>query len=149
MSFTLSSPAFADGAPIPQRCSGDGANLSPPLTWQDPPAGTRSFALVVEDPDAPSGTFRHWGIYDIDAETRQLPEGAAGPFAAAVNDNGRQGYGGPRPPKGHGPHHYHFRLMALDTERLDLPPSARVADISRAAQPHLLGEAVLTGIYER
>jgi hypothetical protein len=148
MSFTLSSPAFADNGPIPPRHSGEGGDLSPPLSWEDPPAGTKGFVLVVEDPDAPGGTFRHWGIYNIDGDTRSLPEGVSG-LPAAVNDYGTRDYHGPRPPRGHGVHHYRFRLAALDTDRLELPPTAEVADLWQAARTHLLGEAATVGTYER
>src|SRR5688572_23059677 len=126
MPFELKSPSIQDQGPIPERYTADGANLSPPLEWSDPPPQTRSLALIVEDPDAASGIFRHWGLYNIDAEERRLPEGAGKQFAATVNDFGEPGYGGPRPPRGHGPHHYHFKLVALDVEKLDLSPSAHV-----------------------
>lgn len=148
MTFTISSPAFADGAVIPRRFTGDGENLSPPLEWRDAPAGTKSFALIVEDPDAPSGTFRHWGIYDIPGGTTRIAEGG-GAFPSTKTDFNRQGYGGPRPPKGHGPHHYHFRLGALDVDHLKVPPKATVEEMWAAARPHLLGEAAMIGIYER
>ncbi len=149
MTFTLSSSAFVDGAPIPRRFTGDGENVSPALEWRDPPTGTKSFALIVEDPDAPNGTFRHWGIYDIPAGLQGIAEGSGDVFPAATTDAGRQSYGGPRPPQGHGPHHYHFRLGALDIDHLDVSPTATVAEMWQAAKPHLLGEAAIVGIYER
>src|SRR5690606_5678044 len=116
MAFTLESPAFENGQTIPEAYVREGGNLSPPLRWSGAPAGTRSFLLVVEDPDAPRGVFRHWAVYDIVAERTELPEGTAGPerFRQGVNDFGNDRYDGPRPPKGHGIHHYHFRLSALD-----------------------------------
>jgi Raf kinase inhibitor-like YbhB/YbcL family protein len=151
MSFVLISPAFVDGAPIPAQYSRDGANLSPPLQWTGAPPATGSFALIVEDPDAPSGVFRHWGAYNLPADRDELAEGvdARRVYADAVNDFGKAQYDGPQPPRGHGLHHYHFRLLALDAPRLDLPKNAKVADLLAAAKPHVLGEADLVGTYER
>ena len=146
--ISLSSDAFKDGQPIPVQYTCDGANQPPGLNWGDPPPGTKSFALVVDDPDAPSGTFRHWGMYDIPGSARSYGGGHhAG--TEVVNDFGTPGYGGPCPPKSHGPHHYHFKLFALDTDRLDLPPSAKVVDVENAAAQHLIGRGELIGIYER
>jgi Raf kinase inhibitor-like YbhB/YbcL family protein len=144
----LSSSAFQDGQPIPTQYTCDGANQSPPLQWGEPPPGTKSFALVIDDPDAPSGTFRHWGVFDIPASARSLGgEQRAGTEGA--NDFGKPGYGGPCPPKGHGVHHYHFKLFALDTDRLDVGANAKVADIENAAQQHALAQGELIGMYER
>jgi Raf kinase inhibitor-like YbhB/YbcL family protein len=144
----LTSDAFQDGQAIPQQYSCDGADQSPPLRWGEPPAGTKSFALIVDDPDAPSGTFRHWGAFDIPAEARSLSAGqAAG--TQAVNDFGKTGYGGPCPPKGHGVHHYHFKLFALGVERLGLGADAKVEDVEKAARRHAIGQAELIGTYER
>lgn len=144
----LTSEAFRDGQAIPQQYSCDGADQSPPLRWGEPPPGTKSFALVVDDPDAPGGTFRHWGAYDIPADARSLNAGqAAG--AQAVNDFGKTGYGGPCPPKGHGVHHYHFKLLALSVDRLGLDADAKVADVENAARRHAIGEGELIGTYER
>ena len=153
MTFTLESPAFADGAKIPTRYTREGENLSPPLAWKDPPAGTKSFVLILEDPDAPAGIFRHWAVYDIAPERTLIPEGPHSgvktePLGLGVNDFGNSFYDGPQPPKGHGPHHYHFHLAALDVARLDLPAKASVGDVWDAARSHLLGEAELVGIYE-
>jgi len=154
MSFQLKSSAVSSGGRIPERFTGDGANLSPPLAWSDPPPGTRSFALFVEDTDAPGGSFWHWGICNIAPGERQLPEGAGGAahragFETAANDFGEHAYGGPHPPRGHGVHHYHFRLLALDVERLELPPAASAKVLWRSAQSHLLGQAELVASYER
>ncbi|MHB1111312.1 MAG: YbhB/YbcL family Raf kinase inhibitor-like protein [Devosia sp.] len=150
MPFQLRSPTINGGGPVPERYIGDGANLSPPLEWSDPPPGTRSLALVVEDPDAPGGSFWHWGVYNIDAGERQLPEGAGDArFAVAINDFGEAAYGGPHPPRGDGPHHYHFRLVALDVETLELPPSAKVKQLWRAAQGHIVGQTELVATCER
>ena len=148
-SFMLSSSAFEDGQQIPTEFSCDGEDKSPPLSWSEPPAGTKSFALVVDDPDAPSGTFRHWGAWNIPADAHVIEEGQGSQFPQALNDFGRQGYGGACPPKGHGAHRYRFKLFALDTDRLDLPPGTPVEQVEAAAAEHQLGRAELTGTYER
>jgi Raf kinase inhibitor-like YbhB/YbcL family protein len=151
--FTLTSAAFQNGATIPTQFTCDGAGRSPPLAWTDPPAGSRSFALVVDDPDAPHGTFHHWGAFDISADLRLLAEGAGnspgGAIAEAVNDMGKVGYGGPCPPKGDKPHHYHFKLYALDVDRLSLPPDPKIPAVESEAQKHVVGRAELVGIYQR
>ena len=144
----LSSSAFQDGQPIPAQYSCDGANEAPPLSWGEPPEGTRSFALVVDDPDAPGGTFRHWGAYDIPADTRSMATGQS-IGSQAVNDFGNAGYGGPCPPQGHGPHHYHFKLFALRADKLDVGANASVADVESAAQKQAVAQGGLVGIYER
>jgi Raf kinase inhibitor-like YbhB/YbcL family protein len=154
MAFTLKSPAFHDQEQIPTKYTADGENLSPPLEWSDPPPGAKSFALVVEDPDAPSGVFRHWGLYNISSDRRMLPEGAGrGPktedLGLGVNDFGNPHYGGPAPPKGHGLHHYHFKLAALDVEALSQAPKMPAADVWKAAQKHIVAEAELVGTYAR
>lgn len=145
MPFSLKCPAFGNRQAIPRKYTGDGEDVSPPLSWSDAPAGTKSFVLMVEDPDAPSGTFRHWGIYDLTGS--HLPEGARG--ATVTNDFGERGYRGPAPPRGHGTHHYHFKLIALDVDRLAVPPHAKVADLRKVAKGHILGEAELIGTYSR
>jgi Raf kinase inhibitor-like YbhB/YbcL family protein len=153
MAFKLKSPAFADQAPIPPKYTADGNNLSPPLEWSDPPSGTKSFALIVEDPDAPSGTFRHWGVYNIASDLRMLPEGigqrGTERFGMAVNDFGDPTYGGPAPPKGHGTHHYHFKLAALDVDVLSKAPSMKVEDVWKTAKNHVISETELVGTYAR
>jgi Raf kinase inhibitor-like YbhB/YbcL family protein len=144
----LTSDAFQNGQPIPTQFTCDGADQTPALQWGEPPAGTRSFALVIDDPDAPSGTFRHWGVFDIPASARSLGGGQkAG--TEVTNDFGKMGYGGPCPPKGHGPHHYHFKLFALDIERLDVAANAKVVDVENAATRHAIAEGELIGTYER
>jgi Raf kinase inhibitor-like YbhB/YbcL family protein len=148
----LQSAAFEDAGDIPARFTCDGANISPPLRWSDAPSAARSFAILLSDPDAPGGVFRHWAAYDIDPAQRSLPEsvpaGAPG-MRQAVNDFHRRGYGGPCPPRGHGAHQYRFSLLALDTPSLDLGTSASCVDVERAARRHVLGEANLRGFYQR
>lgn len=153
MVFSLVSPALQDGAPIPETYVRDGQNRSPPLRWIDPPRGTRSFMLIAEDTDAPDGVFRHWAMYDLDAEVRALPEGAGdgsgGLGRLGTNDFGREGYDGPQPPPGDGPHHYHFRLAALDTPRLDVSRDADGQALLDAARTHLIDETQIVVTYER
>jgi Raf kinase inhibitor-like YbhB/YbcL family protein len=150
----LSSTAFTEGSAIPRRHTCDGEDLSPPLEWSDPPLGTRSFALLCDDPDAPGGTWHHWAAYDIPADLTQLSQGAAHhaqrhSFKQATNDFQRLGYGGPCPPRRHGPHHYHFRLLALSVDHLAVGKSASCRDVGREARKHVLAEAALVGVYER
>ena len=151
-SMQLTSTAFTDGQAIPAEFTCDGAGRSPPLQWHSPPGGTLSFALVLEDPDAPGGTFRHWGVYDLPMSARQLDTGAAQSgekdLKQTSNDFGKAGYGPPCPPKGDPPHHYHFRLLALDTTKLSGSP-AKAKDILKAGDRHVLGSAELVGVYGR
>lgn len=151
--FMLKSSAFTDGAILPTEFTCDGADQSPPLDWSEPPEGTKSFALVVDDPDAPSGTFRHWGAFNIPAAARNLAAGAGnnseGMMAQARNDFGNTGYGGACPPKGHGPHRYRFKLIALEIDRLDLGPDTPVSRLEAEVASHALASAELTGTYER
>ena len=154
MAFSVASPAFPNGQRIPPRYSKDGGNVSPPLEWHDAPRNTRSFALVVEDPDAPKGTFRHWAIYNVPPAHQGLAEGSgshspAGSLVMGVNDFGNRGYDGPQPPPGHGTHHYHFRLLALDVPELSLPDRASVKDVMDAAHPHVIAETETVGTFER
>jgi Raf kinase inhibitor-like YbhB/YbcL family protein len=122
----------------------DGEDVPPPLIWSGAPAGTKSFALIVDDPDAPGGTFCHWAIFDISPAATSVGEEMPIGVHEAVNDFGRMGYGGPCPPRGQ-LHHYRFRLMALDVARLNIPPDARYHGVQRAAEPHKLAEATLVG----
>lgn len=145
--FTLTSSAFAPGETIPPRHSCDGENLSPPLSWSSPPDGTRSLALIVDDPDAPVGTFTHWLAWGIDPEAGGLAEGEAVPVEGR-NDFGVTGYGGPCPPPGHGRHRYFFRLYALDSE-VGLPAGASREELEQALDGHVLAVAELVGSYER
>lgn len=154
MAVTLSSPAFGEGAPIPARYTCDGENISPPLSWSGAPQTTQSFALVCSDPDAPGGTWYHWGLFDLPAGTDHLDaayptDARVGASRQAVTDFRRTGYGGPCPPRGHGPHRYRFHLMALDVARLELPGSPDCRAVERACEGHILDETVLTGTYAR
>jgi Raf kinase inhibitor-like YbhB/YbcL family protein len=149
----LTSMAFADGEPIPMRYTCDGADVSPPLQWSEVAPGTKSFALICDDPDAPVGTWVHWVIYGLPATTRELPEMVAAtetlPDGAkqGLNDFRRVGYGGPCPPPGR-PHRYFFKLYALDAG-LALNARASKPDLLRAMAGHILAEAQLMGTYQR
>ena len=151
--FMLKSSAFADGTTLPTEFTCAGADQSPPLEWSEPPGGTKSFALIVDDPDAPSGTFSHWAAFNIPPTARDLAAGAGnqseGMMSQAQNDFGNSGYGGACPPNGHGPHRYRFKLFALDVDRLDVPSGAKVKDVEARAEQHLVARAELTGTYER
>jgi Raf kinase inhibitor-like YbhB/YbcL family protein len=151
MTLQLTSSAFAAGAPIPVRHTCSGQDLSPPLSWNGVPAAAKSLALICEDPDAPGGTFHHWGLFDLPAELASLGEGAPpGKDAkAARNDFGSAGYRGPCPPKGHGIHHYHFRLFALSVPHLTVPASASCKALLAAVHPHVLASADLVGTFGR
>jgi Raf kinase inhibitor-like YbhB/YbcL family protein len=154
MALTLKSSAFGNGTRIPDRYTCTGENVSPPLSWSDPPPRTQSYALVCSDPDAPMQKWYHWAVFDIPAETHGLDERIAseariGQLRQAMTDFHHPGYGGPCPPKGHGQHHYRFHLMALEVASLALPEQVDCRDVERAAAPHVLAEAVLTGTYSR
>jgi Raf kinase inhibitor-like YbhB/YbcL family protein len=153
MPFLLLSPGFPPGAPIPREFTCDGSDISPPLDWTGVPPGTASYALVVEDPDAPGGVFRHWAAYDIGAGNTGVPggfhAGQAAPFLQARNGFGKVGYSGPCPPPGAGPHHYRFILLALSQRMLGLRPPADAAAVLSAAQPYVIARAELTGTYQR
>jgi len=146
--FALESDAFGPGEAIPRAHTCEGADRSPPLRWGDVPAGTRSFVLLVTDPDAPHGTFTHWVLFDIPAGTAQLAAGASAGVPGR-NDFRRLGWGGPCPPPGHGPHRYVFTLAALDRASLGLAEGATRGEVERAMEGHVLGRAELVGRYER
>ena len=161
--FTLTSSAFKNNALMPPKYSFNamgctGENVSPPLEWKNPPAGTKSFALLVHDPDAPTGSgWWHWLVYNIPADSTSLPEGAGAADGKALpkgaiqgnTDFGKPGYGGPCPPPGSGKHHYNFRLVALKIEKIDMPPGASPAMIGFNVNANKLGEAKLTGLFEQ
>lgn len=145
--FALSSAAFAEGGTIPKAYSCDGAGISPPLHWTGVPSGTKSLALIVDDPDAPSGTFTHWVTYDILPSQTELPEGARAVGKDGLNGRGQPGYTGPCPPNG--THRYFFKLFALDIASLGLNQGADCAQVEQAMQGHVLGQATLMGKYAR
>jgi Raf kinase inhibitor-like YbhB/YbcL family protein len=145
--FRLTSSAFEEGQPIPQKYTCEGEDVSPPLTWSGAPEGTVSLALVVDDPDAPGGTFTHWLAWGIDVASGELGEGVTPP-AEGLNDFGSIGWRGPCPPPGHGRHRYIFRLYALRNEP-GLPPGARKPEVERALAELKPGVAELTGTFER
>lgn len=149
----ITSSAFADGETIPRRFTCDGENRSPPLAWSGLPENTRSLTLICDDPDAPAGTWFHWAVYDMPPTLQGLREGIPrrdpSGIRQAVNDSRETGYNGPCPPRGHGPHRYRFRLMALSVEKLDDLGDSGCRDVERAAKEHLIAETVLTGIYAR
>jgi Raf kinase inhibitor-like YbhB/YbcL family protein len=149
MAFTLESDAFSDGGVIPVRHTCDGADRSPRLRWSGAPPGTKSLALIMDDPDAPVGTFTHWLLHDISADATELAEGQQPSQVGATlkNDFGRPGYGGPCPPRGHGRHHYHFVLYALDVASLGHP--ATRGALETAMRAHTLATARVMGTYER
>lgn len=144
-------PAFSDGGQIPQLHTCEGADVSPSLEWSGEPGGTQSFALIVDDPDAPAGTWNHWLLWDIPAATRALAQGwkPGQPGLSGTNDFGKRGYGGPCPPKGHGPHRYFFKLYALDAPTLKLADGAKRGELDRGIRNHVLAEAQYMGRYER
>ena len=153
----LTSSCFGHGGRIPTEHTLDGLNVSPDLSWDTPPEGTRSFALVCEDPDAPtSKPFVHWVLFDLPARFTELPEGVlkdAKPrdlsgASQGTNDFGHFGYDGPAPPPRHGTHHYHFQIFALD-RFLDLHAGCRKADVMRAMKGHVLAQGELIGTYSR
>jgi len=149
----LTSTAFEDGKTIPVRFTGFGADESPTLQWSGAPAGTRSFALICDDPDAPMGTWVHWVIYGLPATANELPEktpaaeSLPGGARQGLNDFRRVGYGGPLPPPGK-PHRYFFKLYALDAE-LPLKARATKPELLRAMEGHILAEAQVMGTYQR
>lgn len=153
MKFELSSTSFAAGASIAKRFTCDGQDDSPELHWSEAPAGTKSFALIADDPDAPVGTWVHWVLFNLPPETRALPESVPKtpslPSKArqGKNDFGKIGYGGPCPPPGK-PHRYFFKLYALDAV-LALEAGVTKADVESAMKGHILAQAELMGRYGR
>ena len=152
MEIKITSSAFEDGGLIPAKYTCDGADISPLLRWDVVPEGTKSIALICDDPDAPMGTFVHWVIFGLPAETRELAENIPSdetlPSGAkqGTSDFGRVGYGGPCPPSG--THRYFFKIYALDTE-VDLAAGAAKRELLKAMEGHILGEGQLIGKYKR
>ncbi len=153
MSLKLTTTAFQPGGIIPKKFTCDGADVSPALAWSDLPAGTQSVALIMDDPDAPVGTWVHWVLYDLPPSARELPEGV--PKQEDLSSSARQGrndfrkigYGGPCPPRGPA-HRYFFKLYALDA-KTKLKAGATKADLERAMQGHIVAQAELIGRYQR
>jgi Raf kinase inhibitor-like YbhB/YbcL family protein len=146
--MTLTSPSFERDGLIAAHNTCDGRNVSPELRWTAVPDGTRSFALIVDDPDAPSGTFTHWVLFDIPGDARSLAEGAD-VGVAGRNDFQQSGYGGPCPPPRHGQHRYYFRLYALDVAGLGLPEGAPREELESTMEGHVLAESELMGRFSR
>lgn len=150
--FQLKSTAFSNGDTIPKKFTCDGPDVSPALSWNDPPGGATAFALIMDDPDAPGGTWVHWVLYDLPASARELPEGVPktqdleSAARQGINDFRRIGYGGPCPPPG-ATHRYSFRLYALDRPT-QLHAGATKGDLERAMKGHILAQAELLGRFQ-
>ncbi len=151
--LSLTSTTFRNGEKIPRKYTCDGEDTSPPISWSGAPNGTKSYAIILEDPDAPGGTFTHWVLYDLPANVTALPEGAGKKrnhnegSKQGVNDFGRIGYSGPCPPGG--THRYIFRLYALDVKDLNLKEKATKEEVLKAAKGHVISETELVGTYSR
>jgi Raf kinase inhibitor-like YbhB/YbcL family protein len=150
--MTLTSSAFDRDEPIPKKHSGEGEDVSPALSWRGQPDGTKSYALICHDPDAPlvkPGTygFVHWVQYGIPGSISELPEGG-GDYVQGINDFGKPGYGGPMPPEGHGTHHYFFWLLALDAD-IDLEPGLTMWELLDKIEPNVIAMNRLVGTYTR
>jgi Raf kinase inhibitor-like YbhB/YbcL family protein len=143
----IQSPAFEQHKPIPAKYTCEGQNVSPPLSIRDIPSGTKSLALIMDDPDAPMGTFDHWIVWNLPADTKILDEGASFPNQGK-NHFKEVRYGGPCPPKGSNPHRYFFKLFALDG-MIDLPKGSSKDQLEDAMEGHIIGKAELVGTYQR
>ena len=149
----LTSTAFEQGRSIPKKHTGEGVDTSPALSWSNAPEGTKAFAVICHDPDAPlvtpAGTygFVHWVLYNIPATSNDLAEGSA-EGTSGINDFGNLGYGGPMPPNGHGTHHYYYWILALD-EETHLEPGLTMWELLEGIEPRLIGMNRLVGTYER
>ena len=147
MKIQVTSTAFTDGGTIPTKYTCDGEDISPELVWSEIPEGTRSLVLIMDDPDAPVGTWVHWVLYDLPPEINKISEGEEGIGVAGISSWNKPGYGGPCPPPGN-PHRYFFKLYALDTELYIYPGAAKEA-IEKAMLGHVLAEGQLMGLYGR
>ena len=153
MALQVSSTDFSSGGTIPKQFTCDGADISPALAWNEPPAGTQSFSLIADDPDAPAGTWVHWVMFDLPGNARSLPQNVEkkeqleNGARQGRNDFGKIGYGGPCPPRGT-PHRYFFKLYALDS-KLNLRAGATKQDVERAQQGHVLAQGEYLGRYAR
>lgn len=150
MSLQIESPAFDDGDTIPRKYAAVGENISPPLKFSNLPPGTRELALIVDDPDAPhTNAFTHWVLYKIPSSMTEIPEAfESSAIVQGRNDAQTNAYFGPKPPPGHGPHHYHFRLYALDRE-IQRQPHHSKQSLLVAMSGHILDQADLTGVFEQ
>jgi Raf kinase inhibitor-like YbhB/YbcL family protein len=149
MAITITSDAFPAHGAIPKKYSGEGADVSPPLAWSGVPQGTKELALICHDPDAPTPTpWVHWVVYHIPPMQTGLSEGARQNLTQGQNDSHKTGYNGPMPPPGHGLHHYHFHLYALETALLASPGLTK-EHLLHAMRGHILAEGELVGTYER
>lgn len=147
MAITMTSSAFTDGGAIPKKHTCDGEDVSPALSWSGIPEGTKSLALIMDDPDAPAGTWVHWVLYDLPPDLSGLPEGTQGLGVEGMTSFREPGYGGPCPPRGK-PHRYFFKLYALD-KILGLKAGASKGDLEKAMQGHILAQGQLMGTYGR
>jgi Raf kinase inhibitor-like YbhB/YbcL family protein len=145
--FKMTSTAFAEGAVIPKKYSCNGENISPPLTWIGAPANTKSFALIMDDPDAPRGTFTHWVTFDLPATQSEIAEGAKSVGKSGKNGSGQTGYTGPCPPSG--THRYFLTLYALDTATLGLSDGAAREEVEAAMKTHIIAATQLMGTYSK
>jgi Raf kinase inhibitor-like YbhB/YbcL family protein len=145
--FKLSSPAFEDSGFIPQKFTCQGDNISPELNWSEAPGNTKSYALIMDDPDAPGGTFTHWVLFDIPVDQKQLAEGASPIGMGGNNSMNQTSYIGPCPPSGI--HRYYFHLYSLDLPSLNLKPGASRSEVESAMQGHIIGAADTLGRYEQ
>ena len=151
--LTVTSSSYQNEAIIPAKYTCEGENISPQFKWKDFPEKTRSFVLIMDDPDAPVGTFTHWVVYDIPGSINELPEGLknidTSRFKQGVNDFRNRGYGGPCPPKGHGFHRYYTRIYALDIESLGLSDGASRREVEEKMKGHILAEGTYMGKFKR
>ena len=142
----ITSSAFQEGGNIPSKFTCDGGDTTPPLQIAEVPSAAKSVALVVDDPDAPSGLFTHWMVWNISPQTSAIAEASAPKGIHGTNDFGKSGYGGPCPPSG--THRYYFKIFALDRE-LDLPPGTKRSQLDAAMKGHVVAQGELMGRYSR
>ncbi len=150
--LAITTPSWLPGMRIPALHTCDGEDVSPEVRWSDPPEGTKSFLLIVDDPDAPGGTFTHWIAFDIRAPSTHVPEGGSAQkdiMTQGRNDFGHAKWSGPCPPRGKGEHRYFFRLFALDVKRLKLEDGATRGQVEKAVDGHVLSKIETMGTYAR
>ncbi|MGA2254044.1 MAG: YbhB/YbcL family Raf kinase inhibitor-like protein [Thermoguttaceae bacterium] len=158
MTISVTSTAFEAGRSIPKKYTGEGEDVSPPLAWSNVPKDTKEIALICDDPDAPAGTWVHWVLYKIPAETTGLPAGLPREKALKTPAGAQQGtnsfskdnlgYRGPMPPPGHGTHHYHFKIYALD-KPVSAPPGVDKKTLLAEIHDHVVAQGELVGTYQR